>query len=454
MKTTEWKYVFVGAGPAALASVLSLSEGDRKRSVIIEAGASAKRKICPGLKAKRCLDCDGEMCPVLNGVGGASATLGNKLCYFPASSGIVQSRVGIQAGYEDLIPKELKRIGVSPPSSQNVATFPGAFAQKFYESDRLFLHDYRRLMNVMIGAVRQSTEIHSSLRVKDIRKTRDGKFEIECDEGSTYSSERVVVGVGRSGHKDTREWCRRLGVSVASLPEDVGYRFEVPSAVVSREFLYQTDPKFRIECARNGTARTFCTCHHGAIVPVKFDDASFADGAFLRSETGATNFAVMGRAETPLGHEALASWCRSVNELNDGNLLIASVSCAGKRGSDIVAELLAVLPDGPSEAHTAIIREAVGLVFGGATSPVTSDCPENTRIAVYGPAIDRYWAAPEINNGFQTNVPGLYFIGDAAGRSRGIFQAIASGVMWARDLADTDVIRRENKGVSWRQVGS
>jgi uncharacterized FAD-dependent dehydrogenase len=52
-------------------------------------------------------------------------------------------------------------------------------------------------------------------------------------------------------------------------------------------------------------------------------------------------------------------------------------------------------------------------------------------VRIYGPAIDLYWPSPVLSSGFRTQIDGLSVIGDAAGVSRGIVQALVSGAAWA-----------------------
>ena len=85
-----WKYLFIGSGPATLTAVLSLPPGDQRRTVVLEAGNEI-RAVCPELKSKSCSSCDGELCHVVNGIGGSSAMFGNKLCHFPASASVLDS---------------------------------------------------------------------------------------------------------------------------------------------------------------------------------------------------------------------------------------------------------------------------------------------------------------------------------------------------------------------------
>jgi uncharacterized FAD-dependent dehydrogenase len=53
---------------------------------------------------------------------------------------------------------------------------------------------------------------------------------------------------------------------------------------------------------------------------------------------------------------------------------------------------------------------------------------------MYGIEAKFYSARPRLTNGLQTDIQGLWAIGDGAGVTRGLIQASVSGVVAARDL--------------------
>ena len=59
--------------------------------------------------------------------------------------------------------------------------------------------------------------------------------------------------------------------------------------------------------------------------------------------------------------------------------------------------------------------------------------PENL---LYGPEIKFYSNQILIDNNFETNIKGLYSIGDGGGMTRGLMMASCSGVQMARILAE------------------
>jgi uncharacterized FAD-dependent dehydrogenase len=53
------------------------------------------------------------------------------------------------------------------------------------------------------------------------------------------------------------------------------------------------------------------------------------------------------------------------------------------------------------------------------------------ELVLYGPSIDNFWPRVALSSNFETSNPGLFVIGDSAGYSRGIYQALVAGRAWA-----------------------
>ena len=54
---------------------------------------------------------------------------------------------------------------------------------------------------------------------------------------------------------------------------------------------------------------------------------------------------------------------------------------------------------------------------------------------LYGPEIKFYSNKIELDKNFETNIKGLYCLGDSSGWTRGLMMASAMGVMMGRNLA-------------------
>lgn len=428
-----WDYIFVGAGPAALAAAYGLGRRSPARMLILDAGDRFSRRGCPGLKAQTCISCRKDNgCRVSEGVGGASAGFGNKLCHFPASQDVL-SLVPHWARTE-VIREAAELLGGTSGGRalSNVCELGLPETRKHYTSEILWREDYRRRLNAVINKVESLAEIRANTAVVALQREDRGGFRLQLDTGGSVNAENVVIASGRSGHILTRTVLRDVGVPFLERGPDIGIRLEAESRFFSDEFLYQTDPKYKFRWPDLGDGRTFCTCKGGSIVPVKHGSAYFADGAFESRDSGLTNLALMVRSLEPMSQGAVEEWCSRVNSMGNGSLLLTEIDVAAD-GPERLKEAVCDMIPWPSHSHQQMMRNLLdGTVSGRFCRMFALRCGQPAAVRVYGPAIDLYWPQPELGDGFLSPVPGLSIIGDAAGRSRGIVQAISSGLSWAK----------------------
>ncbi|WP_321340696.1 hypothetical protein [uncultured Cohaesibacter sp.] len=426
-----FKYAFIGAGPATLSAVSDLSEVHRESTVIVEQGHGPNRPICPALKSKSCSSCFGDLCHVTSGVGGASASFGNKLCHFPASDGVKEL---IPAFHQyEFLNRELSK------KDSAVIAYPNVPNRKTYNTNIAYKDDYTRRLESLISNAENNAEVVHSFKVKTINKISENHFHILSNDGAVLDTENVIIATGRSGHKDLRRWLSGLDIDYQENSPDIGIRLEVPTSELSEKFLYQNDPKFKFEFDGGLSARTFCTCIGGLIVPVKFGDGFFADGAFSRVDTGRTNIALMARTGDLFDPVELERWCHSINRAKNNVLELGSFDAKGMVGADIVQSIMDLVPDGPRVGYKIAIELMLSeLVNNHLYEMFGSTKTVNGSVKIYGPSIDLYWPKVKLSKGFMTSVDGIYVIGDAAGYSRGIVQSIASGRSWAKSSIASD----------------
>lgn len=421
-------YTFVGAGPATISALEALiSGGIIGNTLVLEAGSGSARKICPGLKASRCTSCFGDFCHVTDGIGGSSATFGNKLCSFPASSG-VRRLAGRENGENS--PEFKVRQNDGPWSS--VAPLPGLLNRKVYNSDTLHFDEYRRSIENRVSEISRFAEIRSNAAVQTISQCSRNYHEITLENGQTIHSRNVIIATGRSGHQFSRSSFKTLGVVYQEQSADVGLRLECESDFIGPHFLYQRDPKFKFSLPGKGGARTFCTCIGGQIIPVKFGKGFYADGAFLKKDTRRTNFALMARTNENVRVDELEDWCSSVNYSAGWSLSLGTADLSTMSSSQLMDFVLESVGAWPTKTHRDLIYLLLKEIVGGDYIELFKECYSgDQRVRLFGPSVDRYWPAPSLGRGFSTNVDGVWVIGDAAGLSRGILQAEASGRGWA-----------------------
>lgn len=423
----RWNYVFIGAGPASLAATNILIERGVRDVLILEEGNRLAKRGCPGRPSHTCIKCPGGICHVIKGQGGSSASFGNKLCYFPASQSIkhyFSSEVMLAANnYLDVLLESNFR-------SSNHATELSQSQRKHYIADILHQQKYQRLMTELLDRPVQHAYVRTNKSVVLVEKKQDSRFSILTADGDTFEAENVVLGCGRSSHVFLRQLFESLGVVFLENHPDIGLRFEAPSEVFSQHYSYQNDPKLKFDHGPRGTSRTFCACNGGAIVPVQFGDSHYAEGVFLNSRTSMNNLAFMARSRRAVSAQELERWCWSINKAYGGSLLLGEIELRADM-SYLVDSIMSLLPTWPHEDHQIMMRELLQKSMSGERGFIDWSRCDGRKAKIYGPAIDLYWPAPQLQAGLRTSVEGLFVLGDATGVSRGIVQALISGAAWA-----------------------
>ena len=429
MRMTKVGQVLVGAGPANLAAAaFFLSQGNLD-FVVLEAGKSLFKRRCPAQPLHTCHFCNGSSCPTIEGVGGASGFYGNKLCYFPASRGIDE----YFASRDLTVARRFLSDALSPYVEDTYHTSStGERNRKNYVSDIIYQSEYQDLLLRMINPLRESGLLWDNCRLLSAKKLTGGGFLLSTSSGQTLHAKTLVLGTGRSSSDSIRTLYDDLQVEYRYLPQDIGYRIELETKTVNPQFFYQADPKFKYDNSI-GSARTFCGCRNGLLVPVKFGPGYIADGAFGPTSTGRTNIALMVRSKEPLGNRNLEEWCLQTNEMHNNSIFLGSLIASNTKS--ILEGIKSFIQDWPSETHSKLIETHLSRLLT-AYSPIIPGSGEPQSIRYFGPSIDRYWPVPDIRINCSTNVRDLFIVGDAAGRSRGILQAMISGVAWANSFVE------------------
>jgi len=422
--------LFIGAGPANLAAANYLLDSGFKDFLLVEKGRALNRRHCPGEKKGGCIFCKSALCHTIEGVGGSSAIYGNKLCYFPASDKILEyfdrHLVSESQKYLDslLVPfyqsvLNNERLGTKEETSK-----------KHYTSDVIPRYQFISMVSKMTERLNGERTLFADMEVSDIRRVH-GLFEIECEGGHVISAEQVVIGTGRSGHHLLRSVSQSLGIALDENQQDIGLRIEASSRNFTAQYYYQADPKLKYDFGEYGSGRTFCACNGGSVVPVKYGQSYYAEGAFDDSFREWNNIAIMARSTKPLSQIEVETWCALVNISSRNGLLLGEVKLEQNINQNIPDEVMKLVPEWPTKSHEMIIKRMIHNVTANNDSLIKYKKDAPNIIRVYGPAIDRYWPAPRIGMNCETQEKNLFIIGDAAGISRGFVQAMTSGVAWA-----------------------
>jgi len=417
-----------------------LLERGASNLLILEQGSALTRRGCPGLRCNSCTYCNGNLCHVSGGEGGSSARFGNKLCYFPASNGILNyfAKDIVDSSYEYLdeilgpyFDSRFNHPSASPDTENDHSSHRSESTRKQYVSKILLRSEFQQLTERLVSRPRQAGLLRLNSSVTQILREGQSGFLVFTEDGERISARHLVLGSGRSSYAFLQQVLPSLNAEWHPACPDIGIRLEVPSAYFTEECTYQPDPKYKFVHPPNGSSRTFCGCHGGIIVPVKFGQSYYADGAFGDKLSASSNLAFMTRSDEPISNHLLERWCGGINAAAGDTLLLGHVSLSLKSTQQLVQAIMALVPNWPTDAHRAMMSDLLRLTLGDKVNLLRRSECSSASVKVYAPAIDLYWPRLRLSTGLETAVPGLFALGDITGVSRGFVQAMVSGAAWA-----------------------
>jgi uncharacterized FAD-dependent dehydrogenase len=417
----KYEVIFIGAGFSNLAAANQLYDSNFSNFLILEKGHKLSNRSCSGETNYSCKQC--HICDTSEGVGGANALHGNKLCYFPASKHIVedfsQQDIDKSLNYLSVLLKHYFHSDFN--LLKDTTKYQTGYNKKYYFSDAYLQYDFAKIVQKL--TCRIENKIVEKQNVCSIIK-RDNSYFIKTISGQFFETKHIVLGTGRTSYRALPNLLKPLSTKFTSQAQDVGIRIEADCDYFTDTYYYQADPKIKFDFKELGSSRTFCAHNKGKVVPVRFGKSFFADGAFSSEPTTKNNIAIMARTIKPLSNETIENWTQTVNKLAGNTLLLGNIIL----DENFIDNFKKLMPIFPTKEHSDIIMKTVNyLLYGG-----SAIIKRGAKITIYAPAIDLQWQKPHLKKNFSLHSDeNIYVIGDAAGQSRGFIQALFSGVCWA-----------------------
>lgn len=457
----RYDVIIVGAGPAGLFAALELVKAG-KRIALIDKGREIASRLCPLVegKASQCLHC--KPCNAVCGWGGAGSFSDGKLTLTPEFGGNLERYCGREKLLELI--DEVDRLFVAHGAPDDVFTPDPVFAEKIREKARkanleIIPAAIRHMGTDRSKAILQSfysdlenrCEILLSQEVQSVFVGPDGRAEgVVLSNGEELHADFVLLAPGREGAAWMEKTIHSLGLSIDSLPVDIGVRVEIP-AVWAKEI---TDQFYEIKALLNtptfdDRVRTFCMCPNGE-VSMEYQslyDIVTVNGHSNRDpqkKTENTNFAILVSTEfTKPFHDpnGYGSHVARLANMLGGTVLVQRLgdlrkgrrSTASRIERGLVKPTLSTAEPGdlsfalPYRHLTGILEmlEALDGIIPGVNGPHT---------LLYGVEVKFYSLKVALDTSLKTSIDGLYAAGDGAGVTRGVVQASASGIWAARSI--------------------
>ena len=450
--------IIVGAGPAGIFSALELLRQKKNAKIlIIEKGKDIDKRMCPmKMREISCAAC--PECALLSGWGGAGAFSDGKLNLSPEIGGFL-SRYTDKNNLQSLITyvdesyvhygapdemyggdeQEINSIA-RLASENNLLFIPSKIRHIGTDRCRTVLKNIQESLNGKIDTLFGS----EAERVMTERRRTTG---IRLRNSTKLYSDFVILAPGREGSRWLDKESKRLRLTLLKNPVDIGVRVEIPAPVFEPLTKVTYEPKLIFHSSKfDDRVRTFCVNPYGEVVKEYLKGIWTVNGhSYSNSRTANTNFALLVST--------------FFTEPFDEPILYGSyiAGLANLLGKGVILQRLGDLLQGRRSTHERIARGDVKPTLRDATPGDLSfvlpyrhltDIIEmlealdkvapginSEHTLLYGAEVKFYSMFPKLTESLETEIAGLFAVGDGAGVSRGLIQASVSGVMAAREIA-------------------
>ena len=473
----KYDVIIVGMGPSSIFCAYELIQLKKYNKILlIDQGKRVENRNCPIEKTKQCIHCK-PMCNITNGFSGAGAFSDGKLSLYNPEDDEIHVGGNIH-----------KYIGV--PETKKLIDYADDIYLKFGADKHLEGTEYKeeiakinerahkegiKVINIPIRhlGTEKSHEVYFKMEkylennniemlfetavtdlivedgcIKGIKYKESKYIDDETKTETIAYSDKVVLAVGRKGANWLVDMCENHGINSETGIVAIGIRYELPDEIMKDVNKYMYEAKFtgRVGPFRD-KVRTFCQNPSGFVSAEVYDnDLTLVNGhSYKERKSTNTNLAILVSHHFTHPFKKPIEYGRNVaknlNSIGAGNIVVQRLGdiYRGKRTWDYELEKNTVKPTLKS-AVAGDITFALGyrtmvsiLEFIRAVDKVVEGFAHPDNL-LYAPEIKFYSNKVVIDKNFETNIKGLYSIGDGGGMTRGLMMASCSGIQMARYL--------------------
>ncbi len=451
----NYDVIIIGAGPGGIFAAYELMQHNPDLKVaVFEAGHALNKRRCPidGDKVKSCISC--KSCSIMSGFGGAGAFSDGKYNITNDFGGTLYKYIGKKQAlelmrYVDDINLKFGGEGTKLYSTAGTRFKTVCIQHNLHLLDASVRHlgtdvNYVVLEN-LYAYLQDKVDFFFNTPVQSL-KAADGGYAVECEKG-TYTCEKCIVSVGRSGSKWMEKVCKDLNIPTESSRVDIGVRVELPATVFAHitDELYESKIVYRTE-KYGDKVRTFCMNPRGAVVNentngiITVNGHSYDDPAL---QTENTNFALLVAKHFSEPFKDSNGYGESIARLSNmlgggvivqrfGDLIRGQRSTPKRIEEAFITPTLQATPGDLSLVlPKRILDGIIEMIYAlDEVAPGTA----NDDTLLYGVEVKFYNMEVEVNERLESCYPGLYIIGDGSGITHSLSHASASGIHVARDI--------------------
>lgn len=478
----SYDIIIVGAGPSGVFCAYKLiTENPKLKIIILEKGRSIENRKCPKRVTGKCVNCN--PCNITTGFSGAGAFSDGKLTLASSETG---------GNLSELIPEEeVKRLvketddiylsfgadttlyGVDNKDDiQKIRTKAIQSNMKLVESPIRHLGteaSYEIYGKIEKKLKELGVEIKFNTSVVDIM-TVTNKAQIAngvdktrvtgviCADWSKYYADTVIVGAGREGSVWFKGICEKHHIKSVPGTVDIGVRVECRNEVMEElNKLYESKLIYRTP-TYSDKVRTFCQNPSGEVA---MENYNLPDGSHIvtvnghaykgkEHKTNNTNFALLVSKnftepfKEPLEYGVV--YAKAANMLAGGTVLVQTYGDI-KRGRRSTKErmqygnVVPTMKDAEPGDLSLVLPHRIMVDIIEMIEALDKIAPgiANDETLLYGIEVKFYSNKVLINKECETNIHGLYAIGDSSSWTRGLSMASSMGILVAESLLKKEI---------------
>ena len=451
----QYDVIIIGAGPGGIFSAFELQKlAPDKRIALFDMGHALEKRKCPidGDKIKTCIVC--KSCSIMSGFGGAGAFSDGKYNITNDFGGTLYEYIGKKQALDLMHYVDQINMRYGGDGCKLYTTAGTKFKTLCIQNDLHLLDASVRHLGTDINYVvleNLFAELDSKVDfffdtpVESIGIVPGG-YSVRCCDAS-YTCEKCIVSVGRSGSKWMEKICKELNIPTQSNRVDIGVRVELPAAVFAHltDELYESKIVYRTK-QYGDKVRTFCMNPKGAVVNentngiITVNGHSYEDPA---KQTDNTNFALLVAKHFSEPFKDSNGYGESIARLSNmlgggvivqrfGDLIRGRRSTPSRMTEAFITPTLNATPGDLSLVlPKRILDGIIEMIYAlDKVAPGTA----NDDTLLYGVEVKFYNMEVEVNDRLESCHPGLYIIGDGSGITHSLSHASASGVHVARHI--------------------
>ena len=453
----RYDVIIIGAGPGGIFSAYELSQKSPDLKVgVFEAGHALSRRKCPidGEKIKSCIGC--KSCSIMSGFGGAGAFSDGKYNITNDFGGTLYKYIGKKQALELMYYVDDINLRYGGEGTKLYSTAGSKFKKECIQHDLHLLNasvrhlgtdiNYQVLEN-LYAELKEKVDFYFDSPVDSVAAV-DGGYEISSN-GQTYSCEKCIISVGRSGSKWMERICRDMKIPTSSNRVDIGVRVELPAEVFSHltDELYESKIVYRTQ-KYGDQVRTFCMNPKGAVVTENTNGIITVNGHSYEDpskHTENTNFALLVAKHFSEPFKDSNGYGESIARLSNmlggevivqrfGDLIRGRRSTPARIEEAFITPTLKATPGDLSLVLPKRILDGIMEMIYALDKIAPGTANDDTLL--YGVEVKFYNMEVQVNEKLESCHKGLYIIGDGSGITHSLSHASASGIYVARNLLE------------------